>query len=249
MSRTIIFGDWHGCPHVARALLAKIGVTVSDRVIIAGDLLDRGPDSAGAVDLAMGFEAIRGNHEENHLKKRAKGVPLEKMSEDHARAHAALRPEHWTYLESLPYFIEVPEHNAVVVHAGVVPDVPLSLQDPNFLLRGQMLAPPDNRWGYFRPTAKTWWPGREPEGIGARFWTEFYKGPSLVVFGHTVLSAPLVTPFAIGIDTGCVFGRSLSALILPSREIVSVPAPKAYYPGRELNYPIGDVFASGEKFD
>jgi serine/threonine protein phosphatase 1 len=32
-----------------------------------------------------------------------------------------------------------------------------------------------------------------------------------VFFGHTVLSGPFATPYAVGLDTGCVHGRGLTA--------------------------------------
>ena len=44
-----------------------------------------------------------------------------------------------------------------------------------------------------------------------------------VVFGHTVFPEPFVTADKIGIDTGAVYGGHLTALLLPEREIISVP--------------------------
>jgi hypothetical protein len=50
-----------------------------------------------------------------------------------------------------------------------------------------------------------------------------------VIFGHTVLDRPLVSEWAVGIDTGCVHGGALTAVVLPSWEIVSVPARRDWF--------------------
>jgi len=44
-----------------------------------------------------------------------------------------------------------------------------------------------------------------------------------------VLDRPLVSEWAVGIDTGCVHGNALTAVVLPEWRIVSVPARKNYW--------------------
>jgi hypothetical protein len=63
-----VIGDLHGCQDEALELLDSLAVTVNDRVIFAGDLVDRGPKRRECVELAMRHSRILGNHEEKHLR-------------------------------------------------------------------------------------------------------------------------------------------------------------------------------------
>ncbi|MBI3724294.1 serine/threonine protein phosphatase [bacterium] len=214
--RTIVVGDLHGCHDEARELLSRLAVTSSDRVVFVGDLVDRGPARRECVELAMQHECVLGNHEENHLRQRRR--PLEKMKPDHAATRRVLEDVHLNWFASLPLWVEVPDANALVVHAGVLPDLPIHEQPAHSLLHAQCVRPPDR---------KSYWPSKAPEGW--TFWTNHWKGPGRVIFGHTVLDRPLVSRHAVGIDTGCVHGGSLTAVVLPDWEIVSVPARRDYF--------------------
>jgi hypothetical protein len=217
--RTIIIGDLHGCYDEAVELLDRVAACASDRVVFVGDLVDRGPKPRECVELAMQHESILGNHEEKHLQQQHR--PDERLIPDHLQTRRALGPEHYRYFARLPRVLRLPEHGAAVVHAGAMPDVPLEKQDAYHLLHAQCILP---------PARKSFWPSKAP--ADHRFWTHFWRGPERLVFGHSVLSAPLVTEHAVGIDTGAVHGHALTAVILPDWEIVSVPARKAYYGGR-----------------
>ena len=232
-ARTIVIGDLHGCYDEARELLDTVGATSSDRIIFAGDLIDRGPKRRECVELAMQHECVLGNHEESHLQQRHRDDT--RLSPDHLETRNALDETHLDYFARLPTFIRLPEHNAAVIHAGALPFVPLESQDSYHLLHAQCVKP---------PARKSYWPSKAPSDF--TFWTNHWRGPERLIFGHTVLSKPLVTPFAVGIDTGCVYGRSLTALVLPDWELVSVPARRAYRGGEKeiARYPISDgVFA------
>ncbi|MBI3855270.1 MAG: metallophosphoesterase [Planctomycetes bacterium] len=216
LHRTIVIGDLHGCQDEALELLDSLAVTVNDRVIFAGDLVDRGPKRRECVELAMTHSCILGNHEEKHLRMRKQGRA--DLIPDHAETRRVLEERHFKYFETLPLFIRIPEANAVVVHAGVLPWRTIEAQSPQILLHGQCIRPPET---------KTCWPSKAPADW--TFWTNHWKGPERVIFGHTVLDRPLVSEWAVGIDTGCVHGRSLTAVVLPEWRIVSVPARKAYW--------------------
>ena len=71
--KTIIIGDIHGCSGALRLLLAKVMPDPKeDKLILLGDLFDRGPDSWGVFQMvkelaeAYGdrFVLLRGNHED-----------------------------------------------------------------------------------------------------------------------------------------------------------------------------------------
>jgi hypothetical protein len=211
MNRTIIIADLHGCHAEALALLDALAVTRDDRLIFVGDLVDRGPHPRECVELAMQHESVLGNHEERHLQQRDR--PAAKLSPDHLRTREALGDEHYAWFATLPHFIRLPDYNAVVVHAGCYPGVPIEGQSAHHLLHLQHLTP---------PAPKSYWPSKAP--AGARFWTNFWQGPERVIFGHSVFDRPLVTPWAVGLDTGAVHGRGLTALVLPEWEVVTVPS-------------------------
>jgi protein phosphatase len=67
-------------------------------------------------------------------------------------------------------------------------------------------------------------------GLPVRYpWASEYRGRAMVVYGHTPTPEPEWLNNTICIDTGCVFGGSLTALRYPERELVSVPAVREYY--------------------
>jgi len=55
-------------------------------------------------------------------------------------------------------------------------------------------------------------------------WADEYRGDATVVYGHHPGPRGVWINKTICIDTGCVFGGSLTALRYPERELVSVPA-------------------------
>jgi hypothetical protein len=68
--RLIVVGDVHGMRESLEELLHKVKFDKKhDHLILAGDMISKGPDSKGVVDLAMKYGAtgIRGNHEDRVL--------------------------------------------------------------------------------------------------------------------------------------------------------------------------------------
>jgi hypothetical protein len=180
----------------------------------------------------MRHESILGNHEEKHLQQRHR--PDDRLSPDHLATRRALGPEHFAWFEKLPAWLELPEHGAAAFHAGALPGIPVAAQARYHLLHCQNIRPPE---------AKSYWPSKAPAGFS--FWTHHWQGPARLIFGHSVLSKPLVTEWAVGIDTGCAFGGPLTALVLPEWRLVQVGSrqPRRSH-GRVMQYPVhGDVCA------
>ena len=61
-----VIGDVHGFNKTLRQLVAKLELTIDDRVVLLGDLIDRGPDSFDVIRFAREdprIHCIKGNHE------------------------------------------------------------------------------------------------------------------------------------------------------------------------------------------
>lgn len=93
------------------------------------------------------------------------------------------------FLESMPVAISF--EDSLVVHGGVDHCRPLSTHTAEDLLTLRSLA---DTGGYTRP-----------------FWFENRRERPRVFFGHTVLARPFATDYAVGLDTGCVYGGQLTA--------------------------------------
>jgi calcineurin-like phosphoesterase family protein len=234
--KILVVGDVHGCARELAQLLERIGPTSGDRVIMVGDLVARGPAPRGVLDIVreVGAKAVRGNHEDRLLRWRSlwqqkskprAGEDAIMKSRALARLAGRLRDQDWALLESLPLWLD-PADGLRVVHAGLVPGVPIGEQKERHLLYMRSID------ALGRPSE------RRDDGAS---WATRYDGPPHVVFGHNAQREPQICPAATGIDTGCVYGGRLTAFVLeegseipppPERHdvLVSVPAERAYYP-------------------
>ncbi len=204
--RTIVIGDIHGCMDELADLLALISPKRSDRLISVGDLVCKGPNSKGVLDWAMSapnLEVVLGNHEHRLLEAWKKG------KRSHGKAYdSAVYDQLGGDLDRYMAFVSkwpltVSGRGLLVVHAGFDPREGLEWQSNETLTNIRRLE-------------------------DGRPWFEAYKDKSLVVFGHWAQRQAIVRPNAIGLDTGCVYGGSLTALILPERRLVSVRARRVY---------------------
>lgn len=205
MTRTIVVGDVHGCREELEALLTRVAHSSTDDLVLVGDLVAKGPDSAGVVAMcrALGARAVRGNHDEHCLRwYRAKrdGRSLPKLKPHRQEVCDSLSDADWAYLEALPLWLRLEgcfSRDVLVVHAGFDPRVALEDQQPVNLMN--MRSVRDD--------------GRVSKRIEGQPWASQWPGPELVIFGHDAVRKLQQYPHAIGLDTGCVYGGSLSAAV------------------------------------
>jgi hypothetical protein len=242
--RTIVVGDIHGCLLEFQELVDKLQLGPEDRLVLVGDLMDKGPDPVGCVRFAreLGVLMIQGNHEEKHLRwrrhedRRVENPkyknPMNPLGEVKAAQNAALSAEDVAWLRGLPITLRF--DNWLVVHGGLLPGVPLEAQKPDKMIRVRWV---DLEGEYLSLDPED---PRQPEG--SRTWMEVYDGTLDVVYGHAAhsLSTPRVDRNGLGaecwgIDTGAAYGGRLTALVLETREVIQVQARQVY---QEPPFPI-----------
>lgn len=206
--RTIIIGDIHGCASELEKLLKAAMVDPEDDLITVGDLICKGPDSRSVMQWAMNTPNLRcvlGNHEARLLDRWISGKDPKPGSSDEetSRQLGDCFDESMNFINSWPLSIET--DGCLVVHAGIDPRVsPLENQSRHDLLSIRI-----------------------PKGMDIP-WYEAYTDDQLIVFGHWSRPDVIIRPNAIGLDSGCVYGGALSALILPERRLISVPSANDY---------------------
>ncbi len=201
MGRTLVIGDVHGCHDELRALLTEVR---ADRVVLVGDLFTKGPDPVGVWELIVSHrcEAVLGNHDAWLLERweNRKG-PLQELPEE-ARE----------YLVGLPLFQLEP--GRIIVHAGVHPTLGVG---------------GTTRWMALNLRR---WPN-DQENQHPFWYDAGWRGPQTVIFGHDARRRRVRRehegrPVAIGLDSGCVYGRELSGWIAEEDRLVIVPAARVY---------------------
>ncbi len=236
-----IIGDVHACSEELEALLAKLGYRIERNdtadgpgwtvtppagrtAVFLGDLVDRGPDSPGALALVMDMAAaghalaIPGNHDA----KLARALAGRKVEVRHGLAQTieqldatpeSFRQRVAAFIELLPSHYVLDGGRLVAAHAGMKEELQnrTSRQVREFGLYGETTGETDD------------------EGLPVRLdWAADYRGRATVVYGHTPVARAEWVNETICIDTGCAFGGRLTALRWPERELVSVPAKETW---------------------
>lgn len=247
MSRKIIFGDVHGCIDEFNELLDSLKLSPTDEVYSIGDLIDRGPDSAAVVckckELSeyCTFHLILGNHEEkflrylHHLETKS-GLEVQmKGTDDFPPLMAGIGESEIQLLKKACYTMRMEENNLVLVHGGLSESLKFpfpetyqyGVHSPKTFKGLDLLT----KVRYLTPEGK--FVSLNEESENDRYWADIYSGSfGHIFFGHQpfLQESPKQFPFATCLDTGCVFGGWLSAVIIDgaSRAFVSVKARKEY---------------------
>jgi len=246
-----LIGDLHGCCDELEELLGKLGYQAHQapgwvgptpvythpagrRVIFLGDLGDRGPRILDTIQLV--FRMVQagsalctpGNHDDKLLRwleGRTVNISPDMLLTLDAFQNLPdpirdqTKGELAAFLGSLFNHYVLDEGRLVAAHAGMRADL---IGRDSSRVRSFAL--------YGETTGET-----DENGLPVRLnWTADYHGRARVVYGHTPVTAPEWQNKTLNIDTGCVFGGSLTALRYPELELVSVPARRVY-DDRRLN--------------
>ena len=239
--RTIVYGDVHGCLEEFKSLRFELNITSSDREISVGDLLDRGPYSNATLTYARenNIELVLGNHEYKYLryekhevntKATGKKNPM-LLNDEKLEIYSKLSCEDKEYIANAPFFIKI--DNLTVLHAGITNKIDLKNAAKKELESLTRIRELDEN-------QKTLALGQT--AFGSRFWSEFYEGKEgIVVYGHEAMSKVKLDKYSFGIDTGCVYGNKLSALViydtvdpLFNYDIVQVRANEIYSTNKSM---------------
>lgn len=254
--RTLIIGDVHGCRIELQALLERLSPSSDDRFVFLGDLIDRGPEPEATVALVRELSArlpvvvLRGNHEHKHLRflrhAGERGANPVKLDENQRVVHGQVSREAWLWLAAQVKLFHRVDAGLLAVHAGVLPSVrqwpadeaeleQWPAQRRKSLETSVLYARDIDAQGHFLSVGK--------QVAGQRFWGEAYDGRfGHVVHGHSATDGQLRRhAFSTGIDTGCVYGFSLTAAVWhgpvpaprPPDELVQVPATQAWAAWKE----------------
>ncbi|OQE21503.1 hypothetical protein PENFLA_c014G04659 [Penicillium flavigenum] len=238
--RLIIVGDVHGCKEELVQLLEKAAFNQEggDHLIFVGDMINKGPDSTGVVDLARQHSAssVRGNHEDRILLLRQEMVKTNTLANPDAekgsgfsskelgeRALArSLSDEQAQWLENCPVILNVGQvpgmGQVVVVHAGLIPGIELEKQDPSSVMTMRTI------------DLDTHVPSPKKNGMN---WAKMFDkhqsklyssletsaedplaNTITVVYGHDASTSLAIRTFTKGLDSGCVKGGKLTALVI-----------------------------------
>lgn len=223
--RVVIVGDIHGCNIEFRELLEqKLNFKKgADQLVLVGDLVAKGPDSAGVIDTAIeyGAKSCMGNHDWTVLRWAKRATPylpnpdasLAQRETPHTRLANNLSPDQLAYLQQMPHIIELPQYDAIVVHAGV---------------RAVYQETPSYDCMHVRTQTED---GLLDENFDGTPWASVYPGPKFVLFGHDARRRLQKHDHACGLDTGCSYGNELTAYVFPQGELVTVTAKAQYAKG------------------
>jgi len=223
-----IVGDVHGCSDALRRLCDALGYDDSfyhadgRRLVFLGDLIDRGPDSLGVLNLVSRLVSrgrallTLGNHDDALMRwlcgeqvDISKGGLAQTLAQIEARPDKkTLKKVIGTLYQRAPLYLVLDGCALIVAHAGIEEEM-IGKSDPEtrrFVLNGDAV-------------------GKSPEGKTLRRdWAANYHGAAFIVYGHTPQERAEIRHNSVNIDTGAYRGGLLTAFRWPERTLVSVPS-------------------------
>lgn len=232
-TQQVIIGDVHSCAEELQELITLAKQKYPQHgLVFVGDLFDRGPDPVLVAKLLLDSNAywVPGNHD----------LRLIKIKEGHKPKEEWLKPEYDETYKTIKLLTEaglldsvlnkMPQQSQCIVGADtstlVVVHGGLAEHDSGRFNRSIQRR---NQYGLLEDTQ----PGQAPTRLD---WQGMYvrnSGKFPVVCGHAVVPRAEWRGNTIDIDTGCVYGGQLTALVWPEKELLQVRAHKVHYSGKE----------------
>lgn len=213
MKRTFFIGDVHGCCAELAELVGRFAPQAGDEIYQVGDLINKGPDSVGALRFAItnGIRCVKGNHEAKLLKVWRK--PIAERTPKEVRLLEKVGDPEWicSVVQNWPLWRDTGRE--LVVHAGLEPGK-RTLEEMNEKVvlsvrtwdgTGEILESPD-----------------DPP------WFDCVEWPRTVVFGHWAMGGLVDKAHVKGLDTGCVYGKLLTGWCPEEQRFYQVPALDCY---------------------
>jgi protein phosphatase len=223
-----VIGDIHGCSDALRRLCDSLGYDENynheegRRLIFSGDLINRGPDSIGVLNVISGLVSrgrarlTLGNHDDALMRwLRGEHFDTSKGGLAQTIAQIEARPERKTLKKAIltlsqraPLYLVLDGGALIIAHAGIEEEMigKTDAETRRFVLNGETV-------------------GKSPEGKTIRRdWALNYRGSAFIVYGHTPQEKPLLRCNSVNLDTGAYRGGMLTGFRWPERILVSVPS-------------------------
>lgn len=245
--RTIIIGDIHGCILELLELIDKIDLQKTDKIYFLGDLIDRGPDSVAVVkkcyELSLNYDVklILGNHEEKFLRylqhlenKTGMENQMSGISEFPTLIEG-LSIDEINFLKNAYYSFVLKDERITMLHGGISTSIKFpfpenykyGMHSPKQFKGLELIT----KVRYLTPEGK--FVSLNEESEEDKYWADVYDGTfGHIYFGHHPFMQDYPGRFthATGLDTGCVFGGWLSAVVIDNgnKSFISVKAKGTY---------------------
>lgn len=283
-----LIGDVQGCNSALQRLLDQISFSASrDTLYLLGDLVNRGPDSAGVLRRLMAYgdsaQCLLGNHDLHllALSQRVRRPGRHDTLNNILQAPDRPAMLEWLRWQKMAMALTIDGHDLLMVHAGVLPSWSASqtlalAAEVEAVLRGpalgdflqQMYGDEPHAWSdalsgvdrlrvivnsltrmrFCDAQGRMEFTSKEGSSAAPPGYMPWFDVPGrqtaaiTLAFGHWSTTGWLDRPDVLALDTGCVWGGSLSAVRLGgtkrsgndrvlARELIQVKCEQAQQPG------------------
>lgn len=215
-----VVGDVHGCFHTLKNLVARLPKDAE--LIFVGDLCDKGNFSKDVIDFVIqnNYACVKGNHE--HL--------METYLEDaifHDKHSPWSSDKRYGGMVTLQSYGE--DHDKMLTHLEWIKTLPVYLQVENYFITHGFALPfyeHRNNPDYYKDHLLN----RYEEGM------EIPNEEVINIFGHCVFEEVVTGENFYGIDTGCSYGKKLTAIQLGTMQCIqeTMDPKDSHYSIKEL---------------